>query len=62
MSEKKKVVKKRNDQIHLVDKCLTITTPRVSVHIESKDHRDDLEAMRKVAESIIDKYREGSHS
>lgn len=57
MTKIKKEEKKKDTEISLVDRSITISTPGVQVHIETKDHRDSLKALKEIAESVIDKYR-----
>ena len=58
MSEKQKTKKTKEEQVKLVDRSITISTPRVTIQIETKCHSDCLSTLKKMAEEIIDKYTE----
>jgi len=55
---KNKSNKKAEEDIHIVTRGVRINTPGVQVELQSNDHRETLKDIKKMAEELIDKYKE----
>ena len=56
---KKKINKKKEDkEVPIVTRGVRINTPHVQVELQSNDGRETLKDMKKMAEDLIDKYKQ----